>query len=98
MAGFGVTTEAQVAVNKLIRDRDARLPCISCGIPRILERSLQNKHARQDEVPSLQSLRPMRDLQPLQRRLTFEYSLALDRKFGKGWALLLERLSRKIEP
>ena len=89
----------QTAVNKMIRERDAGQPCISCALFRTLEAghfrvsihgttrfhpwNLNGQCATDNRYPG---------------GVTYEYGVALDKNFGRGTAAFLEKLSRKTEP
>jgi hypothetical protein len=89
----------QTAVNKMIRERDFGLLCISCkglydleaghfrvsthGITRFHPWNINGQCARCNRYAG---------------SMSYEYSIGLDRKWGRGAAAFLERLSRAVEP
>ena len=89
----------QVVVNKMIRERDAGLPCVSCGNLRTLEAG----HFR-TSTHGTTRFHPFNlsgqcaTCNRYSGGVTYEYGLELDRRFGAGWAAFLQRLSDKIEP
>jgi Bacteriophage Lambda NinG protein len=89
----------KVAVHKMIRERDAGLPCVSCGNMRTLEAG----HFRVSTL-SATNYHPMnlngqcRDCNGYNGGRTYEYAIELDRRWGKGTATFLQKLSRKSEP
>lgn len=88
-----------VAVSQMIHVRDKDEGCITCGAK---DRQMDNGHFRRRENMSTR-FHPLNcNLQCTKENRfeggkTFEYGLALDKKYGKGCALFLEKLSRKIE-
>jgi hypothetical protein len=89
----------QTAANKMIRERDAGDPCISCAEIRILEAG----HFR-NSTSGIVRFHPFNingQCAQCNRYVggrTYEYGIALDKKFGRGTAAFLERLSHKTEP
>ncbi|MDE2098537.1 MAG: recombination protein NinG [Patescibacteria group bacterium] len=87
------------AVSKMVRERDEKLGCITSGrigIP------LDCGHFRRRECMSTrfhplnvngQAVKDNR----FEGGRTFEYGLALDRRYGTGCALFLDKLSRSFE-
>ena len=89
----------QDAVNKMIRERDAGLPCVSCGKLRTLEAG----HFR-SSTHGTTRFHPFNlsgqcaTCNRYSGGVTYEYSLELDKRFGEGTAAFLHRLSDTIEP
>jgi hypothetical protein len=89
----------QRVVNAMIRERDAGLPCISCG-------KMNRLYAGHFRVSTLGRTRfhptnlngQCNDCNAYNGGRTYEYAIALDLKFGSGWAEFLYKLSQKIEP
>jgi Bacteriophage Lambda NinG protein len=94
-----VRSNTQRVVNAMIRERDAGQTCISCGKFRTLEAG----HFR-TSTHGTTRFHPWNlngqcaSCNRFAGGVTYEYSVTLDKKFGKGTAAFLERLSRKIEP
>lgn len=89
----------QTAVNKMIRARDAGRPCISCALFRTLEAGhfRVSTHGTTRFHPWNLNGQCATDNR-YSGGVTYEYGVALDKKYGKGTAAFLERLSRKTEP
>jgi hypothetical protein len=89
----------QTVVNKMIRERDMGLACISCGNFRTLEAG----HFR-TSTHGTTRFHPMNlsgqcaTCNRYAGAMTYEYSIVLDQKFGAGWAAFLQKLSDTIEP
>jgi hypothetical protein len=89
----------QDAVNKMIRERDLGLLCVSCGKLRTLEAG----HFR-TSTHGTTRFHPFNlsgqcaTCNRYSRGVTYEYSLELDARFGPGTALFPKKLSDTIEP
>ena len=86
-------------VSKMVLERDEKEGCITCGAKNC---KFDNGHfrIRQNMSTRFHPLNCNKQCQKDNRFAggkTFEYGVALDKKYGKGCALFLERLSRKIE-
>lgn len=86
-----------LAFGKMIRDRDEKLGCITSGRKGI---PLDAGHFRYRSLMSTR-FHPMnvngqaiKDNRFLGGR-TFEYGLAIDKRYGKGWAIFLDKLSKE---
>jgi hypothetical protein len=89
----------QTAVNAMIRERDAGQPCISCGKPRKLEAGhFRNSNQGTTRFHPWNLNGQCATCNRYSGGVTYEYGVALDRKWGRGTAAFIERLSRKIEP
>jgi hypothetical protein len=95
-----VRRNCQDAVNKMVRERDAGLPCISCAE----FRNLDAGHFR--SVGAAPNLRfhpwningQCRSDNGFKGGMTYEYGKELDARRGEGTADFLADLSRKSEP
>lgn len=87
-----------VAVAKMIRERDNS--CITCDE---VHDAMDCGHFRRREYMSTR-FHPMNlNAQGVKENRfeggrMYEYGMAIDQKYGKGWAEFLNQLSRKIEP
>src|SRR5580693_9316658 len=85
-------------VSKMVRARDT--VCITCDQPHAV---YDCGHFRRRELMTTR-FHPMNvNAQGVKENRfeggrTFEYGLAIDKKYGKGWAQFLDTLSRRIEP
>jgi hypothetical protein len=90
---------AKVAIHKMIRERDAGLPCVSCGEVRTLEAG----HFRVSTL-SATNYHPMnlngqcRSCNGFNGGKTYEYGIELDKRWGEGTAAFLAKLSRTSDP
>jgi hypothetical protein len=87
-----------IAVSKMIRERDRE--CITCGSD---TEQMDCGHFRRRELMATR-FHPMNlNSQGVKENRfeggrTFEYGQAIDQKYGEGWAVFLNELSKKIEP
>jgi hypothetical protein len=86
---------ANVAIHKMIRERDAGKACVSCAEIRTLEAG----HFRVSTLAPT-NYHPAnlngqcRNCNGYNGGKTYEYSIELDKRWGKGTAAFLEKLSR----
>ena len=88
----------QIAVNKMTRERDAGLPCVTCG-------SMKGSSAGHFRTSTNASTRfhpfnihlQCRSCNEFNGGMTYEHAQAIERIQGKGWAAFLEKLARKPE-
>lgn len=88
----------QVVVNAMIRERDSGLACITCGHVRTLEAGhfrTSTHDATRYHPYNLAG--QCATCNRYSGGMTYEYSRAIDSKYGKGWAVFLEKLARKNE-
>jgi hypothetical protein len=89
----------QRAVNKMIRERDAGLPCITCGHLNKLEAGhfrISNHGTTRYHPWNLNG--QCAQCNRFSGGLTYEHAKAIDAKYGAGTADFLHKLSMKIEP
>jgi hypothetical protein len=88
----------QTAVNKMIRERDAGLACVTCDSMKASSAG----HFR-TSTNAVTRFHPFnlhaqcRSCNEFNGGMTYEHALAVDRIHGKGWAAFLEKLARKPE-
>jgi hypothetical protein len=92
------SANTQTAVNAMIRDHDFGQACISCGKPRKLEAGhFRNSNQGTTRFHPWNLNGQCATCNRYSGGVTYENGVALDRKFGRGTAAFLERLSRKTE-
>jgi len=88
----------QVAVNKMIRDRDAGLACVTCPSTKASSaghfRTSTNTATRFHPFNIHLQCRACNEFNG---GMTYEHAQAIDRIHGKDWAAFLEKLARKPE-
>jgi hypothetical protein len=88
----------QIVVNKMIRERDFGLPCITCGgFHQLFAGHFRTSTNTTTRFHPYNLAGQCNSCNSFNGGMTYEYGLAIDRKYGKGWAAFLEKLARAKE-
>jgi hypothetical protein len=88
----------QIAVNKMIRERDAGLACITCdGFHQLYAGHFRTSTHTTTRFHPHNLHGQCNSCNSFNGGMTYEYGLAIDRKYGEGWAAFLTKLARAKE-